>query len=152
MMGNDPKRKRELVEVADSEEDYLSDPSPNARRTRHDEKVARQLQEELDREAAEAFVSGDDQNIYEDEMDEDSDDFSLADPKGKGKAVASRRPRGSRANPKKNLVLDSDEDEEEFSDSVHHEPPTKKQKTVRGKSKVPAPPLSDDDDDEDVPG
>lgn len=149
IMGNDSKRKRGFVEIADSEDDELSDSSPIARRTRHDEKVARQLQEELDREAAAALISDDGQDASVDEMNHDSDDFSVAGPKGKGKGKAIARGSRSARSGAKNIILDSEEDKEDYlSESVDYKPPTKKQKT-KGKAKMSAPPLSDDDD---VPG
>lgn len=150
MPGNDSKRKRGFVEIADSEDDEddeWADPSPMARRTRNDEKVARQLQEELDHEATLAFLaSDDDQDASEDDMSDS--DFSVTDPKGKGKgkAVASRS--RSTQPTTSDFIKDSEEDDEDYvSDPVAYEPPTKKQKT-KGKANMPAPPLSDDDEDE----
>lgn len=145
IMGNDSKRKRQFIEIADSEDDGTSDPSPNARRTRHDEDVARQLQEELDREAAEALVHGSEEDAFLGGMDEDSDEAPLADSKGKGKAVA-RRSRSGRSTAKA-IVLGSSEDDDDF-----YEPPTKKQKTKgkgKDKGKMPDIGLSDDDSDSD---
>lgn len=161
MTGNDSKKKRGFIEVADSEDDDLLDGSPITRRTRHDEQVARQLQEDLDREAAEAYVSEDDQGEDQDEMDEDSDDFPPVDTKGKGKSKSvAPRPRSRAA--AKTVVQDEDEDEDD-SDSVDFEPPVKRRKTVvskgkgkgKAKAKVPLPPQSvidDDDDGDDIPG
>ena len=159
------KRKRDVI--ADSEEDDFADGSPNAGRTRHDEKIARQLQEELDREAAEAvdaLISGDDDGVdYGTQQlvmaPSDSEDYPMADRKGKGKAIATRRPRASRAAAEKYIVTDSDEDPEDddYSDPGDIEPPAKKQKIVlkgrgkqasaKGKGKQPAGTLSESDDD-----
>lgn len=157
MMGKDSKRKRAISEVADSEDDELLDNSPNARRTRHDEKIARQLQEELDHEAAEELVSEDDNEGYQEQnMSDESDNFPASDPKGKGKAVVRPSPRGTRS-AVKNVIPDSDEAQDD-SDSVKYEPPpTKKQKIVtkrggkeslKGKGKMPA--LSSESED-DIP-
>lgn len=138
MMGNDTKNKRQITEIADSEDDDLSDPSPIARRTRNDEQVARKLQEDLDREAAEAFVSEEayEESVDQDLMDENSDDLATLDPKGKGKGKSTApRSRGRAA--AKLAISDSDDEEEEFSDSIDFEPPTKKRKTtvMKGKGK-----------------
>lgn len=164
MLGKDAKKTRGFTEIADSEDDDLSNTSPTTLRTRNDEHVARQLQEDLDREAAEAYVSeSDDEAVPEqDEMDEDSEDLPLANSKGKGKSVATRpRPRGRAG--AKSMVLDSENDEEDYSDPVDFEPPSKKRKTAaskgqttrgakgKGKARMPPPPSPGSDDDvEDV--
>lgn len=111
MIGTNPitsKRKRNCV--PDSDEDDLTSDFSNARRICHDEKVARQLQAELDREAAEtleaqdAFITNNDDNYndYDDYDDgnaqqqvvgaSDSEDHPMASRKGKGKAVANGPP------------------------------------------------------------
>lgn len=166
-MGTDSKKKRGFIEIADSEDDDLSDTFPITQRTRNDEQVARQLQEDLDREAAEAYESEDEsaEGVEQDQMDEDSDDLATVDPKGKGKGkLVAPRSRGGAA--VKHVISDSEDDEADYSDSVDFEPPTKKRKTTvskgkakskvkgKGKAKMP-PPLSagfDDDEDEDMPG
>lgn len=152
-MGNDSKRKRGFVEIADSEDDEMPDPSPMARRTRNDEQVARRLQEEMDHEAAAALVSNDDQGQTDDDESPLSDIFSdtASEVKGKGKAVA-HRSRTTRSAAKK-VQPDDDEDEDAqdpLSEPVHSEPPTKK-RNIRGKAKMPEPPRSDDDDDDEAP-
>ncbi|KAJ4388808.1 DNA repair protein rad16 [Gnomoniopsis smithogilvyi] len=166
MMGKDSKKKRIFTEIADSEDDDLSDTSPITRRTRNDEHVARQLQEDLDREAAEAIQSqdesDDDERVQDDQVDEDSDDLATFDPKGKGRSKPTASRSRGRA-PTKLVVSDSEDDEEDFSDSVELEPPTKKRKTAvskgkskakgKGKAKMPPPPPPgfDDDEDDDIP-
>lgn len=170
MLGKDAKKARGFTEIADSEDDELFNTSPITSRTRNDEHVARQLQEDLDREAAEAYISESDHEeaLEQDEMVEDSEDLPLANSKGKGKSVAPRprpRPRGRAA--AKSMVLDSDDDEEDYSDSGDFEPPSKKRKTAvskgkttsmakgKGKARMPPPPsLGSDDDveDDDIPG
>lgn len=152
--------RNRLAPVPDSDEDEFADDSPNARRIRLDEEVARSLQDELYREA-EGFLSGDDPQEPP-SIESDSDDFAVADPKGKGKAVPTRQASGSRAAAKKRVVQDSDDDEEDdddYSDFVDLEPPTKKQKTAakgrrkqastKGKKSIPRASafLSDSDDD-----
>lgn len=175
MMGTNPttsKRKRDFI--ADSDEEDFSNNDSNAGRTHGDEKIARQLQEELDREAAEAMeaqeaqdalaAGDDDHNDYNDGDAQqqivdtsDSEDYPMADRKGKGKAVATRPPRAARAAAAKYMVPDSDEDDldDDYSASDNMEPPAKKQKTVfkgRGKQssakgKQPVAALSESDDD-----
>lgn len=153
-------QKIRLVPVPDSEDEDLADDSPNARRIRYDEEVARSLQDELNREAEGL--------LYDDDLEEqpiidsDSEDYAAADPKGKGKAVATRKASGTRAAAKKRVVQDSDlDDDEDFDDDDHSDfadlaPPAKKQKTAaRGRGKqasakgkrVAAPLVSDSDDD-----
>lgn len=62
MLGNGSKRKRQTMVISDSEEDEeFSDTAGNSARTRHDAKVARQLQEEFDREAALALFKSEDE-------------------------------------------------------------------------------------------
>lgn len=190
MMGNDPssyKRKRTVIADSDDDDLSLSHTSPNPGRTQNDEKIARQLQEELDRETAEAveaqnaLVSDDGGNDGHDDDQQyavaasDSEDYALADVKGKGKALATsdsedypmasrkgkgkavetRRPRTSRAAAKKfTVIADSDEesDDGDYSDPGSVKPPAKKRKiTVVSRRKTPAKNkqlLSDDD----VPG
>ncbi|CAN8095617.1 unnamed protein product [Discula destructiva] len=165
MMGIDSKKgKREFTEIADSEEDDddLSNTSPATQRFRHDEQIARQFQEELDREAAEAYVSEDERGASDLEMiAKDTDDLSeLSDVsdvsdisdvvikgKGKGKAKAKAIAPRARGRPStKTVVQDSDDDIDFRSDddSVDFEPPTKKRKTAvskgkgKGKAKKPA--------------
>ncbi|ROV92655.1 hypothetical protein VSDG_06587 [Cytospora chrysosperma] len=143
MMGSNSttsKRKRDFI--ADSDEDDLLDGFPNAGRTHHDEKIARQLQEELDREAAEAMEAQEgfatDGNVVDDDQQHevptsDSEDHPMADRK------------------------DSDEDDldDDYSDSDDMEPPFKKPKTlmkgrgmpVSSKGKQPVSALSESDDD-----
>lgn len=168
MLGKDAKKTRDFTEIADSEDDDFSNTSPITLRTRNDEHVARQLQEDLDQEAAEAYVSDsdDEEALEQDEMDEDSEDLPLANSKAKGKSVAPRpRPRGRAA--ASSMVPDSDDDEEDYSDSGDFEPPSKKRKTAgskgktasmakgKGKARMPPPPSpgSDDDvEDDDIPG
>lgn len=170
MMGKDVQKNRGFTEVADSEDDHLSNTSPVTSRTRNDEHVARQLQEELDREAAEAFVSeSDNENAVEQhELDDSSEDLPLANSKGKGKGKGKsvappRRPRGRAV-----FMPDSDDDDEEIdSDSDNFEPPSKKRKTAvsrekqsmmakgKGKAKMPPPPspgFDDDEEDDEIPG
>ncbi|KUI60803.1 DNA repair protein RAD16 [Cytospora mali] len=174
MMGNHSttsKRKRDII--ADSDNDDLSDSYPDPGRTRHDEKIARQLQEELDREAAEtmdaqdASVTDNDDNDDDDDAQQytmatsDSEDYPLADRKGKGNAVATRPyRRASRAAAQSHVVPDSDEDDDsDFSDSGDIKPPAKKQKILvkgRGKQgsakgKQPAAALAESDYDVSVP-
>lgn len=152
-------QRNRLVAVPDSEDEDLADDSPNARRIRHDEEVARSLQDELNRE-----VEG---LLFDDDLDEqpmiksDSEDYAATDPKGKGKAVATRQASRTRAAAKKRMVQDSDIDDDEYyddddSDFADLAPPAKKQKTaVRGRGKqasakgkgVVAPTASDSDDD-----
>lgn len=148
MMRNDPKNKRGYVEIGDSEEDQLSDPSPNARRTRHDEKVARKLQEELDYQAA-ALMQDGDQNASEDELNGDGDDYSVASPKGKGKGKAVARPSRSTRNSTNQTGYSAQDSLHDSVDSDYDEPPAKRQKT-KGKARMTAPPMSDNDDD-DIP-
>lgn len=167
MMGTNPttsKRKRDVI--ADSDEDDFLDSFPNAGRIRHDEKIARQLQEELDREAAETMEAQDalvtDSDVDDDAQQHDvatsdKEDYPMSDRKGKGKAVATRPPRAARAAAAKYMVPDSDEDDldDDYSASDNMEPPAKKQKTVfkgRGKQssakgKQPVAALSESDDD-----
>lgn len=149
---NDSKRKRADFEVADSEDDELLDDTPNARRTRHDEEVARQLQEEFYRDAN-ALPSEIEDSELQDEESEDSEHPSVPDLKGKGKAVARPQPR-TRRSAGKASVPDSDE-AEESSDSAEREPPTKRQKKAvvagakasgKGKGKMPAVPSDSEDD------
>lgn len=153
-------QKNRLVTVPDSEDEDFADDSLNARRIRYDEEVARSLQNELNREV-EGILFDDD--LEEQPMiDSDSEDYAAADPKGKGKAVATRKASGSRAAAKKRVVQDSDVDEDEDydedgdSDFADLAPPAKKQKTAagsRGKQasakgkRVAAPLVSDSDDD-----
>ncbi|ROW06111.1 hypothetical protein VMCG_04582 [Cytospora schulzeri] len=166
MMGNNAttsKRKRDVI--ADSDEDDLADSLPNEGRTHHDEKIARQLQEELDREAAET-MEAQDALVAEDDGDEvqqsamadsDSEDYPMADRKGKGKAVATRPPRAARAATAKYMVPDSDEDDldDDYSASDDMARPAKKQKIVAkgrrtqtsAKGKQPVAALSESDDD-----
>lgn len=143
-----------MFEVADSEDDELLDDSPNARRTRHDEEVARQLQEEYYREAdgLNSHHHNEDDDL-QDEDDEDTESQSEPDPKGKGKAVSRPRSRTTRA-AVKSVVADLDEPEES-SDAVEDEPPSKRQKktaargsasSAKGKGKMLAlDPESEDD-------
>lgn len=164
MGSGESKRKRGIMEIADSEGDELSGSSLNTQRTRHDEEVARRLQEEFDRDAAEAFLSGSDQGGMEYDMGHDSDDNdsedkdSVVDPKGKGKAVETGRRRTGRT-AAKTVVPDSDDDDEDYSDSVNYEPPAKKLKTSKAKAKGKGKgkanarvPQSDEEDDDDIPG
>lgn len=152
-------RRNRLVAVPDSDDEDLPDDSPNARRIRHDEEIARSLQDELNREV-EGILFDDD--LEEQPMIEsDSEDYAAADPKGKGKAVATRQPSRTRAAAKKRVVQDSDiEDDDDYddddSDFADLAPPPKKQKTsARGRGKqasakgkgVVAPLASDSDDD-----
>lgn len=158
------KRKRNVI--PDSEGDDSSDGAPNAGRTRHDEKIARQLQEELDREAAEALIiddDGDDEHgngpaAQQDvEANSDSEDYPMADRKGKGKAVYTRRPRTSRAAAQDYVVPDLSEDDEDddLSDSDYNVHPVKKlrihstgraqQAASKGKQSLAAESNSDDD-------
>lgn len=154
----DPKRKRAVFEVADSEDDESLDDTPNARRTRHDEEVARQLQEEYYREVDDS-MSGNDDDDGDPQGEDDEDVESLSEPesdlKGKGKAVARPRPRTTRS--AVNLIVaDSDE---ESSDSIQYEPPTKRQKkaastggnvsSAKGKGKMLA--VQDSDSEDDLP-
>lgn len=171
MMGKDVKKNRGFTEIADSEDDDLANTSPITSRTRNDEHVARQLQEDLDREAAEAFVSeSDDQEAVEQrELDESSEDLPLAKSKGKGKGKSVAplpRPRGRAA--AKLMMPDSEDDDEEIdSESDDFEPPAKKRKTAvpkakqtskakgKGKAKMPPPPSpgsDDDEEDDEMPG
>lgn len=148
---NDSKRKRATFEIADSEDDELLDDTPNDRRTRHDEEVARQLQEELYREA-DVLTSEVDDGDSQDDVSDDIDSPSASDPKGKGKAVARPRPRTTRSAVKYD-ISDSDE-AEESSGSVHYEPPSKRQKKAGGtgsaKSKGKMP-VADSDSEDDLP-
>ncbi|KAI3396436.1 hypothetical protein diail_12156 [Diaporthe ilicicola] len=152
-------RRNRLVPVPDSEDD-LADDSPNARRIRLDEEVARSLQDELNREF-EGLVSDDDpqEQLM---IESDSENYAATDPKGKGKAVATRQASGSRAAAKKLVIQESDEeddDDDDDSDFADIEPPAKKQKTaVRGhgkqasaKGKKSIPPTSPLDSDDDLP-
>lgn len=154
-------RRNRLAIVPDSDDFDLEDDSLDAQRIRYDEEVARSLQNELNREV-EGFLS-DDEDAEEQSMPEsDSEDYAAADPKGKGKAVATRKSSGTRAAAKKRVVQDSevdvdDEDDyDEDSDFADLAPPAKKQKTVvrsRGKQavakrkQVAAPPASESDED-----
>lgn len=157
-------RRNRLVTVPDSENDDPADDSPNARRIRYDEEVARSLQDELNREVEGILFDDDleDDDLEEQPMIEsDSEDYAATDPKGKGKAVATRKASGTRAAAKKRVVQDSDavdddDDYDDYSDFADLAPPAKKQKTaVRGRGKqasvkgkaVGAPPVSDSDDD-----
>lgn len=155
--------RNRLLAVTDSEDDDLADDSADARRTRHDEEVARSLQEELDREVRAVLFDVDSEE--QPTMDSDSEDYAVTDPKGKGKAVATRRASGTRAAAKKRVVQDSDVDEEDdcdddddYSDFADLAPPAKKQKTAargRGKQtsakgKKPAAAIPSDSD-EDLP-
>lgn len=152
-------RSNRLVAVPDSDDEDLADDSPNARRIRHDEEIARSLQDELNREV-EGILFDDD--LEEQPMVEsDSEDYAATDPKGKGKAVVTRKASGTRAAAKKRVVQDSDiDDDDDYddddSDFADLAPPAKKQKTaVRGRGKqasakgkgVVAPLASDSDDD-----
>lgn len=148
---NDSKRKRATFEIADSEDDELLDDSPNDRRTRHDEEVARQLQEELYREA-DILSSELDDAESEDERSDELDSPSASGGRGKGKAVARPRPRMTRSAVKHDIP-DSDE-AEESSDSVEYDPPSKRQKraeqtktkgSAKGKGKMPAAESDSDD-------
>jgi hypothetical protein len=149
--------------VPDSEDYDLEDESPNARRIRYDEEVARSLQNELDREV-EGFLFDDDAEEQSMPESADSEDYATNDPKGKGKAVATRKASGTRAAAKKRVVQDSDvvvdddddDDDDEYSDLADLAPPAKKQKTAtRGRGKqavakgkqVAAPFASDSDSD-----
>lgn len=155
-------RRNRLAIVPDSEDYDLEDESPNARRIRYDEEVARSLQNELNREV-EGFLSDDDAE-EQSMLKSDSEDYAATDPKGKGKAVATRKASGTRAATKKRVVQDSDVDvdvneddeDDDYSDFADLAPPVKKQKTaVRGRGKqavakgkqVAAPIASDSDDD-----
>lgn len=153
------RRNRLVVAVPDSDDEDLADDSPNARRIRHDEEIARSLQDELNREV-EGILFDDD--LEEQPMVEsDSEDYAATDPKGKGKAVATRKASGTRAAAKKRVVQDSDiDDDDDYddddSDFADLAPPAKKQKTaIRGRGKqasakgkgVVAPLASDSDDD-----
>lgn len=169
MMGTNSttsKRKRDFI--ADSDEDDFSNNDSNAGR---DEKIARQLQEELDREAAEAMeaqdalvASNDDLTDYNDGDAQqqimgpsDSEDYPMADRKGKGKAVATRPTRAARAAAQKYIFPDSDEDDldDDYLASDDMGPPVKKQKIVvkgrrkqiSAKGKQSAEALSEPDDD-----
>lgn len=155
-------RGSRLISVPDSEDDDLANDSPNANRTLYDEEVARSLQAELNREVEGILL---DDDLEEQPVTEsDSEDYAATDPKGKGKAVATRQASGTRAAAKKRVVQDSDvddddddyDDENDYSDFADLAPPAKKQKTaVRGRGKqasakgkaVRAPPVSDSDDD-----
>ncbi|KAH8772695.1 RING-11 protein [Diaporthe sp. PMI_573] len=150
-------RRNRLAIVPDSEDYDLEDESPNARRIRYDEEVARSLQNELDREV-EGFLFDDDAEEQSMPESADSEDYATNDPKGKGKAVATRKASGTRAAAKKRVVQDSDVvvDDDEYSDLADLAPPAKKQKTAtRGRGKqavakgkqVAAPFASDSDDD-----
>ena len=151
-------RRNRLAIVPDSEDYDLEDESPNARRIRYDEEVARSLQNELDREV-EGFLFDDDADEQPMPESADSEDYATTDPKGKGKAVATRKAPGTRAAAKKRVVQDSDvvddDDDDEYSDLADLEPPAKKQKTAtrgRGKQAVAkgkqvAAPLASDSDD-----
>lgn len=161
-----PARRNRLTAVPDSEDDVLADESPNATRIRYDEEIARSLQNELNREVEGSFFDvEDDAEDPEDDFEEppviesDSDDYAATDPKGKGKAVASRKTSVTRAAAKKHVVQDLDiEDDEDDDDSDFADlaPPAKKQKTavrsrgkpasVKGKRAV-VPLVSDSDDD-----
>lgn len=155
-MGNSSttsKRKRDVI--ADSDEDDYSDSYPNAGRTHNDELIARQLQEELDREVAEtmeaqdALVSDNDADLDDDDDDfqqrttgiSDSEDYPMTDRKGKGKAVATRPPRAARAAAREYTVPDSDEDDldDDYSASDDMGPPAKKPKTVAKGRKMQRP-------------
>ncbi|KAG8159038.1 hypothetical protein KVR01_011481 [Diaporthe batatas] len=152
-------RRNRLAIVPDSDDFDLEDDSLDAQRIRYDEEVARTLQNELNQEV-EGFLS-DDEDAEEQLMPEsDSDDYAATDPKGKGKAVATRKASGTRAAAKKRVVQDSDVDiddeDDEDSDFADLAPPAKKQKTTvrsRGKQadtkgkQVAAPNASDSDDD-----
>lgn len=153
--------RNRLLAVTDSEDDDLADDSPDARRTRHDEEVARSLQEELDREVR--GVLFDDDPEEQPIMDSDSEDYAVTDPKGKGKAVATRQASGARAAAKKRVVQYSDvdedddfDDDDDYSDFADIAPPAKKQKTAargRGKQtaakgKKPATTIPSDSDDD----
>lgn len=149
---NDSKRKRPAYEAADSEDDELLDDTPNTRRTRHDEEVARQLQEEFFREADDLTPENDNDDVQGEEYEE-MEGPSAPDPKGKGKAVAPPRPPTTRP-AVKYMVPDSDE-EEEYFDAVEYAPPSKRQKktadtrakgSAKGKGKMPA--VQSDSDDE----
>ncbi|KAJ0117161.1 adenosinetriphosphatase [Diaporthe amygdali] len=157
-------RRNRLAAVPDSEDADFFDDSPNARRIRIDEQVARSLQDELNREV-EGLLS--DHGPQEQSMiGSDSEDYAVADPKGKGKAVATRRAPGSRAAAKKRVVQDSDsviddDDDDNDSDFADLAPPAKKQKTAvrgrgkqasaKGKKSVHTNPGSPSDSDEDMP-
>lgn len=179
MLGNDSKKKRGFVEIANSEDDdddLLLDQSPAARRTRHDEHIARQLQEDLDREAAEALGSEDDRIMQEvmDQQERDGlsdlsdtvDVVSKGKGKGKGKAVASRS--SARYNPHGN-DLEDDRTLQELIDQQQRDEPSDLSELSdiddvkgkgKGKAKVGASrssarttkkkvvPVSEDDEDE----
>ncbi|KAF3770920.1 hypothetical protein M406DRAFT_344394, partial [Cryphonectria parasitica EP155] len=155
--GNDSDRKRGFMEIVDSDDELL-DTSPSAQGTRYDEKVARQLQEEFDRQAAEALTLDGGQGLFDSDAVEDSDDAVVANSKGKGKAVSALPPRGARTTAKA-VVPDSDDDILTESDFDNYEPPAKKQKRTtgkvkgkgKGKGKMPATTFSDEDDEDDVP-
>lgn len=138
MLATGSKRKRQVPEIADSEEeDDFSESALNSARTRNDEKVARQLQEKLDREAALALVSDVDQNAPGDEAlsDLDSDQFSDADVSALPDAA----------------VGASDNEDEDEAWEEDYEPPAKKQKSLKPKAKGKRPMIFDLDDD-DIPG
>lgn len=155
-------RRNRPITIPDSDDDNLENQSPEARRILHDEEIARSLQDELDREVA--GILFDDDLEEQPVIESDSEDYAATDPKGKGKAVATRQASGTRAAAKKRVVQDSDvddddddyDDDNDYSDFADLAPPAKKQKTaVRGRGKqasakgkaVGAPPMSDSDDD-----
>lgn len=159
MMGIDSKKKRNLIEIADGEDDNMSDSSPITRRTRNDEQVARQLQDNFDQEAAEAFVSEVDDDTKRDQMNDDSDDFAIVNPKRKGKSVAQEPRRRAAAT----VAAQDSEEEEGYSDTFDFEPPAKKRKTAiskgkgkgkgKAKAKASSPPASIfSSSDDDIPG
>ncbi|POS75303.1 adenosinetriphosphatase [Diaporthe helianthi] len=136
-------RKTRLAIVPDSEDYDLEDDSLDAQRIRYDEQVARSLQNELNREV-EGFISDGDDAEEQSMLESDSEDYAATDPKGKGKALATRKASDSRAAALKRVIQDSDVDvddededeDDEYSDFAELAPPAKKQRTtVRGRGK-----------------
>lgn len=150
--------RRNRLDVVPDSEDFEPEDEIGDRRIIHDEEVARSLQNELNREV-EGFVIDDDAE-EQSMLASDSEDYAATDPKGKGKAVSTRKASGTRAAAKKHVVQDSevddDDDDDDDSDFADLAPPAKKQKTTargRGKQaaakgkKVAAALVSDSDDD-----
>lgn len=150
--------RRNRLDVVPDSEDFENEDEIGDRRILHDEEVARSLQNELNREV-EGFLIDDDAE-EQSVLESDSEDYAATDPKGKGKAVSTRKASGTRAAAKKHVVQDSevddDDDDDDDSDFADLAPPAKKQKTTaRGRGKqaaakgkqVAAALVSDSDDD-----
>lgn len=132
MLGTDSK-PAVLADLTDGE---ISNESPGFNLTRHDEEVARRLQEEIYREVEDEYNGKSDvesslSNLSVD-GDGDSDIVPSAKAKGKGRAVPTL-PRRSGRKSIKPVIADSEDD------LYDYEPPAKRLKNAKGKGVDTAP-------------